>query len=127
MPHPAAHQLQAVQNRDFAYELIRSRPDDHCAMQWAVTALFYAAVHCVDGALVRATSFRPYNHDERFRALLQASTVPLEVRRAYRVLYDLSRSARYDLGQFSADDVRRIAIEEFQPIARFADVWAAPP
>lgn len=58
-----------------------------------MTALFYAALHCVDHWLTR-TARSPLSHAER-RNLLARLAVPSDIGRAYQRLYDLSLTARY--------------------------------
>jgi hypothetical protein len=52
--------MQARANREHAEWLLASRPTDATAMQWAVTATFYSALHAISAYLLargtRATS-----------------------------------------------------------------------
>ncbi len=62
-------------------------------MDWATTALFYTALHCVDHWLAQIAR-PPTSHAERRNSLVRLA-VPREGREAYQALYDLSLIARY--------------------------------
>lgn len=72
-------------------ELVDSIPASHG--DWAVTAMFYAAVHAIDAALAHSGS-RVCNHEGRFDALKQHNSFS-KIRRYYHTMYDLCRKARY--------------------------------
>ena len=85
--HPFHHD-QARRNYR-VFRLLR----DSGYVDWAMTALFYAALHCVDHWLAHIARRRS-SHTER-RNLLGRLAVPREVREAYQRLYELSVTARY--------------------------------
>jgi hypothetical protein len=102
----ADHLAQARRNRDFAGQLLKDYPNDSTALQWAVTAAFYCAVHCIEAHLA------PYgattrSHEERRRKMLDPRyNIPATVYAAYRQLERYSRGARYSLQQFAVGDVQ---------------------
>ena len=61
---------------------------------WALTALFYAALHLADAVLVRWYP-RPKDHEERNRLIARDSQLR-HVRREYMELYQRSRDTRYE-------------------------------
>jgi uncharacterized protein (UPF0332 family) len=81
-----AHLEQARASREFAEQLVRDRPSDPVALQWAVTAAFYCALHCLQAHLL-ARGMNPRTHMARDRLLASpASGVPDDVYAAYEAL-----------------------------------------
>jgi uncharacterized protein (UPF0332 family) len=102
-----AHLEQARANREFAEYLLRHRPSDPVAVQWAVTAAFYCALHCLQAHLL-ARGMDPRTHVARDRLLASpASGVPNDVYVAYEALKQRSEAARYRMRRFTAERVRR--------------------
>ncbi|HZQ98146.1 MAG TPA: hypothetical protein VFC93_04930 [Chloroflexota bacterium] len=106
MPARSEHLEQARRNRAFAERILREWGDDETAIQWAVTAVFCAAVHYVDAYLAEFNQ-HPKSHEQR-TYLLQ--TAPDDFYVAYRSLYDASRQARYDARRFRPDQVEALLI-----------------
>lgn len=109
MARPDQHFDQARQNRDVAEHLLATYPNDPVSMQWAVTAAFYAALHCMTGYLVQQ-GVQVFNHQARDAALANLSNrgaIPFPVYDAYVRLKSRSTGARYDLWTFSERQVRR--------------------
>ena len=113
---PSFHHDQARRNYR-VFRLLR----DSGYVDWAMTALFYAALHCVDHWLAHVAR-SPSNHAQR-RNFLARLTVPPGIREAYRRLYELSVTARY--GQWSGhldrprlDDVHE---REYRMVCRHFD------
>jgi uncharacterized protein (UPF0332 family) len=62
-------------------------------LDWAVTIIFYAALHYVD-AILAASVVHPETHSERNDAIGTNATL-MKIRPEYRTLETLSRNARY--------------------------------
>ncbi len=121
-PTPNDHLDQARANRDHAEWLLASRPTDNTALQWAVTATFYSALHGLTGHLLGQ---RVTVTDHRSRALAltnPANGVPRHVVRAYRMLEARSRGARYGLWTFTSQDVRDRLDQQFAVVASFSGI-----
>ena len=107
MSTAADHYDQARRNRAFAEQLLSQHASDVTSVQWAVTAAFYVAVHCMQGHLM-TLGLDPQNHAERGYLIAQPSSgVPFNVRWSYRWLKQRSESARYRLGVFAPAFVQR--------------------
>ena len=101
MPNNAAHKSQIAHNEDFV------KDTDNPYFDWKVTGMFYVAVHYVDAYLDKAIGYSPDTHAKRMTAI--AKMAPLKnVLYDYRELLNESRSARYDVVQFTLSDVSRI-------------------
>lgn len=100
------HFQQARGNRVHAEHLLVTYPRDPIALQWAVTAAFYCAVHSMNAHLARR-SVHIRNHYQRDAALANpANGVPPDIYRAYRTLKVRSEGARYWMQRFQASRVR---------------------
>lgn len=111
MPTADRHLTQAARNESLSLAL------EAQYSEWAVTALFYAALHYVEAYFDRhATSGQPRHHTghvERTRAVrLRIPTVY----RSYRWLMELSRDARYECVMFTPADVRHLRRTYFEPL-----------
>jgi hypothetical protein len=114
--------VQARANRDHAEWLLAMRSADPTARQWAVTAMFYSALHGVTANLL-SQGVGVRNHTERMRALMDpTSGVPRGVRSAYRALEVRSRGARYELRSFTAQEVRNLLDQELVAVAAFVGI-----
>ena len=112
MADQAAHRAQAISNRTFAQTLLQQSGGDPTALQWAVTAAFYCAVHCIEAHLATygATST---SHDERKRKMRDpAYAIPAHVYTAYRQLERHSRGARYYMQRFNASYVQSEILDQ---------------
>ena len=106
MPTPEQHLEQARANRVHAEYLLQHAPDDPTAMQWAVTAGFYCAVHCLQAYLV-GQGLVPRSHVQRDNYLANPRYgVPSGVYEAYKTLKRRSEGARYLLQRFRSEQVR---------------------
>jgi hypothetical protein len=120
VPTANDHLVQARANREHAEWLLVSRPTDPTALQWAVTAIFYSALHGLTAHLM-GHGVTVTSHRARTRALLSPSYgVPTAVYDTYRDLDLWSRGARYGLWVFTAQDVRDLLDQELATIATFA-------
>lgn len=108
MPSVAEHQQKAESNLRLFEKLLA---EGECC--WAVTVLFYAAVHLGRGAAV-AKGFGPFTSHYDFEARLSRDLkVPGHVWNAYRELKDEAESARYDVRTFQPADVTRLRTLRF--------------
>ena len=85
MARPDEHFEQARQNRAFAEHLLATYPSNLVFLQWAVTAAFYAALHCMSGYLVQQ-GVQVFNHEARDAALARLTSsgaIPFAVYDAY--------------------------------------------
>ena len=87
MPDSAAHLEKAAANERFLTRVV----EDRLSAEWAVTVLFYQAVHLVE-AWFGARGVHHRSHVRRNQAV--AKDLP-EIVASYRKLHDLSRAARY--------------------------------
>ena len=101
MPKPNEHLSWARQNETFADTL---DADTQVEANWAVTALFYAAVHYVNAYLVSRGLARQ-DHAVREASMRQPFFDP--VRTKYKRLKDMSREARYEIAPYCQRDVER--------------------
>jgi HEPN domain-containing protein len=117
--HAAADYVaQAVRNRDLASSL---RSQDR--FDWAVTCLFYAAVHYVNAFLRRSNQPIPRRHGGHQGRLniVQQDRSLREIYKSYRHLDDESRDARYELKMPAPDDYDRFLLPELERIRRFIE------
>lgn len=108
MPALQQHLAQAVRNEEFANTLtsIQTR-----FTQWEITALFYSGLHYID-AFLATQEQHPSNHQERRRMVGQLTTLRAE----YENLYGLSIKARYDIEEFTCQDVERLKAGDFRAL-----------
>ena len=106
MPTREQHRLQAKDNEDLCRRLVGSRRH----LDWAVTALFYSALHYVDAAL---HPVHPRNHAQR-NHLLSRHPELRPVFPQYRLLYQRSLKTRYECVDPSTDEVRGLRRVVFQ-------------
>ena len=113
------HRDQARANRAFAEQVLLHFPNDQAAMQWAVTAAFYCAVHCAEAHL-DGFGLHSRTHQQRETFLANPpTTVPVHVYASYRSLKQRSLGARYLLQPFTSVQVRGILDSYLAPVAAF--------
>ena len=118
-PTPADHLNQARANRDHAEWLIATSPNDPTALQWAVTAAFYSALHALTAHLL-ARGVQVWDHRMRTQALADPRNgVPLSIHDDYRLLERRSRQGRYLLHTFTRQAVRDRLDRQLARIAAF--------
>ena len=106
------HLDQARRNRDLAEELLAHPSANATHVQWAVTAAFYCALHCIQGYLI-PRGRDPQSHVARGHEIADpANGVPMDVQRAYVRLEQLSKKARYRLGAFAPSFVRQRVLDD---------------
>lgn len=106
MPSKEEHLAKATRNESFADSLARNTK----YFDWAVTVLYYAAVHYVD-AVLAVSSAHPEKHTER-HALIATNGTLKRVYKEYRQLESVSRNARYRALPVGASDWTK-AIQAF--------------
>ena len=112
-PTRAEHLDQARVNRAHAEQLLKQSPTDPIALQWAVTAAFYCAVHRLQAHLV-GRGARPRTHGQRDAYLSDPRYgVPRDVYVTYRQLKWRSEGARYLMARFTATEVRRDILDRY--------------
>ena len=110
MPHPTEHIAQAEKNERLYENLLGTEFND-----WAITGLFYAALHYVDAYIVMRTGTSPSNHRARNR-LVERTLNLTEIRLAYIELYRSSRNVRYKIPAVSANQAMQVKAQLFDPI-----------
>lgn len=110
MPLLTEHIAQAEKNERLYESLLGTEFND-----WAVTGLFYAALHHIDAYFIRQTGARPSNHSSRNR-LVDRTLNLSQIRRDYAELYNWSRNVRYDTFSVSTDEALYVRTEHFIPV-----------
>lgn len=112
MPSAPQHLRQARLNERLADTLVVGK-----LLDWAVTALFYAALHYTD-AYLDAQEIHPRNHQQR-RAVMgmyfNAETVA-----CYGALEKASRRTRYDCFDPTSDEYNKTKLTLFDPVKQAA-------
>lgn len=119
MPAANRHFEQARANRAHAEYLVRHHANDANALQWAVTAAFYSALHCLQGHLAELRII-PRSHVERDYYLADPRYgVPDHVYQAYSRLKQRSVGARYLLRRFTVTDVQKLLDTDLAAVTAF--------
>ena len=84
-------------------------------MQWAATAAFYCALHCVEAALADHR-LRSRHHRHRKALMWQVGVDPV-AEGAYEALEQMSEGARYRGQPFTATDVTDSVLGRELPLA----------
>ena len=113
MPAPADHLRQAAANEEFADFVRNSGKPEH--MSWAVTALFYAAVHLGRAYVQRKEPALVATSHQSFASHFLRLTKSTDLYRYYRELKDESERGRYDCVKHSASDYDALARRIYQP------------
>ncbi len=90
MPSPEDHLRQAWHNESVAPLVEEEAPD------WAITVLFYAALHHVRAYLSSLGHTEIEDHGQVFQILNDHTQLPSATIGKYRKFYRMSRKARYD-------------------------------
>ncbi|MGH9343341.1 MAG: hypothetical protein ACRD19_06230 [Terriglobia bacterium] len=80
-------------------------PADSFNVDWAITILFYAAVHYID-AYLAARGRRAQAHDQREREIAD-DPILAQVWENYRQLKRMSRDARYEMAEYRKNDLEK--------------------
>jgi hypothetical protein len=109
------HRLKAVHNWDF---LDFHRLSEGEFADWAVTVLFYCALHWLR-ALLAQEGYQVRNYRDEEDAITGAGIFTLQALEWYRHLKDSSRMARYETTQFSTSIYRDLRQDCFEPFKTF--------
>ena len=115
MPTLQQHVTQARRNEELSRSIESSHPD------WAVTTLFYAALHYVKAFShvhppMRSAGAATISHDAVISALGQQAP---RIHRQYRRLFDGSLDARYQCQVFSQREVDAFRDGDFSAIKTY--------
>ena len=118
MPEENAHRRQAEHNETFlaAWDLATSP-----YLDWAVTAVFYAALHYIRALAARHhfTNVSSYADMDRLFERVAVFRRRHDLYADYRQLKDDSRAARYDCRRFVPAEVAGLRDEELRRIRSF--------
>ena len=105
MRTPQEHLAQAARNEEFANAIsgLETR-----FTEWEVTALFYSALHYVS-AFLATQGYEAKNHHERRSLIAHYTNVSYE----YDNLLQHSLDARYELKQFTPEEVELLKADDF--------------
>ena len=112
VPIQQDHIDQAEHNEGLALSLLDTPHTD-----WAVTALFYAALHLLDAYLT--PQGRLTSHQERIGFVFRSPDFSSAASH-YRELLDRSQDARYDCARFNSAFARALVQSDFEPFKRQA-------
>jgi hypothetical protein len=100
---PAEHVRKARRNEEFARS---TGAPSICALEWSVTANFYAALHYVQAYF--ATQNIPFRlHTNRAIAIARDAGLK-SIYQDYREMQDSSEAARYEVNGIKLDDLTHI-------------------
>lgn len=113
---PPFHDDQARRNYE-VYELLA----ENGYVDWAMTALFYTALHCVDNWFCQNNWGQPRSHGQRNEYLSRVA--PADVHDAYMKLRENADLTRYDQwqGYFGADELRTAHEDDYSVVCDFVD------
>ena len=108
MHTPQEHLAQAARNEEFINAISGL---DTRFTQWEVTALFYSALHYVS-ALLTSQGYEAKNHHARRALIAQHTNLSYQ----YDNLLQYSLDARYELKQFTPEEVELIKADDFSRV-----------
>jgi uncharacterized protein (UPF0332 family) len=117
-----AHVEQARNNRRLAEELLNlgTGTGENLYLQWAVTAAFYASVHCIEAHLATQQLHSQHHKDRETKMGVHC---PVPICTAHSMLQDFSTEARYLLGTFDANWVQTVVLNKYLArITRFVQI-----
>lgn len=106
MPDLAIHQRQAEHNQRVSAHL-QAAGDEY--LDWAVTAMFYSAMHMIDQVLAHSGNVHPRSHQQRRSAIGQQSQLA-PIYRDYRELEWQSQRSRYECATFTVTEVQDLIV-----------------
>ena len=117
MATPAEHRSKALKNERLIQTASLAEGE---FVDWAVTALFYAALHWVR-ALSAQEGFQIRDYAMERIALESVPTFQLAPKhmKLYRTLKDESRDARYEMKSFTALDYQDLEANYYAPFRTF--------
>jgi uncharacterized protein (UPF0332 family) len=96
VPQRHEHLKRAQENEKLAHALKKLRTPS--GVDWAITVLFYSALHYVD-AFLAGKNCHPLTHEDR-NDEIEANGSLAEIANDCRRLEDLSREARYNIAEY---------------------------
>lgn len=114
---------QALRNYQFFQDLYRGGSKDGFRLDWAVTALFYSAVHLVNAHSEEFGQGMFIDHSDRMSYVFRCLR---PIGRSYSDLCDFSRDTRYRLVQPQAAEVKSYHDREFKHIVTFLEKKGIP-
>ncbi len=112
MPNLADHILQARHNEEF-YQVT----DKNAFSDWAMTAIFYAALHYIDALLASLGTVDPGSHSVRDDQVHKRAELR-PIANSYFRLKNRSRNARYCCMSFRPEELQRCFDVELASIRR---------
>lgn len=120
MPDVTDHILQARHNEEF-YQAT----DKNVYSDWAMTAVYYAALHYIDAFLARVNIIDPGGHDVRDQEVRGRAELRA-ISRLYFRLKSRSRNARYYCTRFHLGELQRSHDEDLADIRNHLLPLASP-
>ena len=111
MPQRHEHLKRARENEKLAQALKKLKSSS--GVDWAITVLFYSALHYVD-AFLAGKNCHPLTHEDR-NDEIEANGSLAGIFNDYRRLEDLSREARYNIAEYPPEKFD-IAVARFERI-----------
>lgn len=115
MASAAQHLDQARHNEQFAQELLGANPVEY--PDWAVTAVFYAALHYVNHFFVRTTGWAPDNHFVRSTSLSRCAETRV-IQFAFETLRNRCNECRYLCVPIAPREVKELLKNQLDDIKR---------
>lgn len=109
-----AHLRQAAHNEELYNRLLNTK-----FLDWAITAVFYSALHYIDAYLATLPLPPKYCHPpvhEVRTPLVETESNLKRIVRQYRRLKDQSEAARYRVKRFTEAEVKGLKENEFEVI-----------
>lgn len=112
MPAENIHLAQAGKNERFykTFDLATTE-----FLDWAVTGLFYSALHYIDAYLARVKDYHPPEHKPRTRLVATEAKLGI-IYEDYRRLKDQSEAARYRVKKFKRKEVEDLESKRFKRV-----------
>ena len=113
MPTFAEHRRQVNHNESIFPKMLEPRTN---ACDWAITVMFYTALHFFDAYLDEKLGFHPQNHKERNKQFQLLLPGPWD---HYLRLLNASKNARYKvsyLGPDASEYFKRLKSDNYLPL-----------
>jgi len=124
MPKLKLHIKKAERNEQYYRKQTQIQaPNGVAYNDWAITILFYSALHYADAALSQDASLapnhrQPPNHSERNKAISKSlKLAPVAI--SYQNLYNRSIDARYNRIEFPDQLIQRLEQYDFKLIKQY--------
>jgi arginine utilization protein RocB len=114
VPTKEQHVAKAEGNASFALSLTL---DSTAKIDWALIALFYAALHYIEAYLAATSGIHVRSHETRDRMVARESNLR-KIFNEYSDLKYYGYNARYEISPFSAEDVQKHASNHFATIKK---------